>query len=42
MAPEQARGQSADTRADIFAAGAVLYEMMSGRRAFDGASRPTS
>ena len=37
MAPEQARGQSADTRADIFAAGAILYELVSGRRAFQGA-----
>ena len=36
MAPEQVRGQPADTRADIFALGAVLYEMLSGRRAFRG------
>jgi eukaryotic-like serine/threonine-protein kinase len=34
MAPEQAHGLSADHRSDIFALGAVLYEMMSGRRAF--------
>jgi eukaryotic-like serine/threonine-protein kinase len=34
MAPEQVRGQHADHRADIFAFGAVLYEMLSGRRAF--------
>ncbi len=34
MAPEQARGDTADHRADIFALGAVLYEMLSGRRAF--------
>jgi serine/threonine protein kinase len=34
MAPEQVRGQSADHRADIFAFGAVLYELLSGRRAF--------
>ncbi len=34
MAPEQVRGQAADHRADIFAFGAVLYEMLSGRRAF--------
>jgi len=38
MAPEQVRGQSADTRTDIFALGAILYEMLSGRRAFSGAS----
>jgi serine/threonine protein kinase len=34
MAPEQVRGQAADPRSDIFALGAVLYEMLSGRRAF--------
>jgi serine/threonine protein kinase/Tol biopolymer transport system component len=34
MAPEQVRGQSVDHRADIFAFGAMLYEMLSGRRAF--------
>jgi eukaryotic-like serine/threonine-protein kinase len=38
MAPEQARGLNADLRSDIFAAGAILYEMLSGRRAFRGAS----
>jgi len=34
MAPEQVRGVAADHRADIFAFGAVLYEMLSGQRAF--------
>ena len=36
MAPEQAKGKSVDKRADIWAFGAVLYEMLSGRRAFEG------
>jgi eukaryotic-like serine/threonine-protein kinase len=36
MAPEQVRGLTADHRADIFALGAILYEMLSGRRAFAG------
>ena len=36
MAPEQARGQAVDHRADLFALGAVLYEMVTGRRAFAG------
>ena len=38
MAPEQVRGVEVDARADIFAAGAVLFEMLSGKPAFDGAS----
>jgi Tol biopolymer transport system component len=38
MSPEQAQGQRADARSDIFALGAVLYEMLSGRRAFAGAT----
>ena len=36
MAPEQVRGQAVDHRGDLFAFGAVLYEMLSGRRAFGG------
>ena len=36
MAPEQVRGQVADHRADIFAFGAVVYELLAGRRAFAG------
>jgi len=38
MSPEQVRGQSADHRSDIFSFGAILHEMMAGRRAFTGGS----
>jgi Tol biopolymer transport system component len=38
MAPEQLEGQEADARADVFALGAVLYEMATGKRAFQGKS----
>jgi len=36
MSPEQVRGKAADARSDIFAFGTILYEMLSGRRAFHG------
>src|SRR5688572_19235375 len=39
MAPEQIEGKAVDARADIFAFGALLYEMATGRRAFDGDSQ---
>jgi serine/threonine protein kinase len=44
MSPEQLQGREADCRSDIFALGAVLYEMVTGRRAFEGKTqaRPSS
>jgi eukaryotic-like serine/threonine-protein kinase len=39
MAPEQLEGKDADSRADLWALGCVLYEMTTGRRAFEGATQ---
>jgi hypothetical protein len=38
MSPEQVRGEEVDHRSDLFAFGAILYEMLAGRRAFSGAN----
>jgi serine/threonine-protein kinase len=40
MSPEQAKGREANRRSDVWAFGAVLYEMLSGRRAFEGSDIP--
>jgi serine/threonine protein kinase len=39
MAPEQLEGRPADARADLFAFGAVVYEMITGRKAFEGSTQ---
>ena len=41
MRPEQAKGRPADKRSDVWAFGCVLYEMLTGQRAFEGETSPT-
>jgi serine/threonine-protein kinase len=40
MAPEQVEGREADARSDIWALGAVIYEMLTGKRPFGATRRP--
>lgn len=42
MSPEQAEGRKIDTRSDIFSFGSLLYEMVTGRRAFEGDTRAST
>jgi Tol biopolymer transport system component/tRNA A-37 threonylcarbamoyl transferase component Bud32 len=42
MAPEQLQGKPVDARSDLFSFGCVLYEMLTGKRAFEGESAPSA